>query len=156
MPKKYEDFTPEADIKDYVKDILEKRGKEFHNLVEDIEKTIRQTPEYKLWSIKHRKSVDKCQVCGIEFNKKIKAEVHHTPLTLYEIVVNALDELINSGKELTTTEVIDKVIDWHVNEKIGSLTICTCCHKQAHYEREEFGEEITINSVLRKRDEQGQ
>ncbi len=147
---KYKQFieNPNINIKDFIKKQLNERSDQFFTIIEDIEKMIRYSTEYKLWSMKHKLGINKCQICGIEFNKKLKPQVHHTPNTLFDIVMNVIIDKSEKNIELDTIDIVKEVIDLHINEEVSCITICPCCHKQAHYEKEMLGEEITIKKKL--------
>jgi len=126
--------------------------KEFDNLIKQVEKVIRDMPEYKKWSQIRASEHDYCQICGIPFEETgLKKHVHHTPVTLYEIVVKELKQMTEAEQQFVkTTELIDRVIEKHLSGEVMSIVVCPCCHKRCHYEKKEFGNEISLERRLQE------
>ena len=129
--------------------------KEFDKLISQVEKVIRDMPEYKMWASIRAESKDYCQLCGVPFDETgLKKHVHHTPLTLYEIVVAELNEMLSQrtgdGETpiIRTIELIDRVVEKHLSGEVSSVVLCPCCHKRCHYEKKEYGGEITLDRKL--------
>ena len=134
--------------------------KEFDKLISQVEKVIRDMPEYKLWAKVRASQFEYCQLCGIPFDETgLKKHVHHTPVTLYEIVVAELEEMLKERTEknqsgnipINTIELIDRVIEKHLSGEVMSVVLCPCCHKRCLYEKKEFGDEVTLYRALNER-----
>jgi tRNA(Ile)-lysidine synthase TilS/MesJ len=126
--------------------------KEFDHLIKQIEKVIRYMPEYRRWSQIRASEHDYCQLCGVPFDETgLRKEVHHTPLTLYEIVVEELRQMTETEQAFVkTTDLIDRVIEKHLSGEVMSVVICPCCHKRLHYERKEFGNEVSLEKRIQQ------
>jgi len=128
--------------------------KEFDKLIKQVEKVIREMPEYKKWASIRAEAHDKCQLCEIPFEETgLKKHVHHTPLTLYEIVVGEVEEMLRGGNRIDTLELVDRVIEKHLSGEVMSVVVCPCCHKRCHYEKKEYGNEVTLENKLRELEE---
>jgi len=138
-------------IPDDINEILNKNTepKEFEKVVKKIENAIRTLPEYKEWAKRRASEYQYCQLCKIPFDETgLRREVHHTPLTLYEIVVQVINELIDAQEHITSAKVIGEVINRHLSNEVGSLVLCPCCHKRLHYERKEYGAEYSLDKLI--------
>jgi hypothetical protein len=124
---------------------------EFDKLVKRIESVIRNMPEYKRWVSIRGSEENYCQLCGVPFEETgLKREVHHTPFTLYELVASKIEERLNSEEPIKTEEIIEDVINEHLENNVPSVVLCKCCHKRLHYERKEYGNEVSLETKLRE------
>ena len=133
--------------------IYRKEGtkEDFDSLIKKVEAVIRKTPEYKEWVRIRGSEEDYCQLCGIPFDETgLRKEVHHTPFTLYELVQAKIEERIKADAPIKTEEIVEDVINDHLDGNVPSLVLCPCCHKRLHYERKEFGHEVTLEEKLQK------
>jgi hypothetical protein len=96
-------------------------------VVKSLEKAFRALPEYELWSVSHRKYL--CEWKDCPFNSDISSlQVHHYPLTLFEIV----SEMIDENLELTPYQILGKIIEIHSEDKVDSITLCKHHHAMFH------------------------
>jgi len=68
-----------------------------------------------------------CQECG----STKKLEVHHNGEQMSDI----LHSFVDKNKEYTFDEkrnIMNEVIDYHINNKVSGKTLCKECHKQRH------------------------
>ena len=128
------------DISDYFGYDLTK-PKQIEKLTRKTSNLIRKFPEYDTWAKIKRRGYTHCPICG-KPPENAKPEVHHEPLTLFEIVFNYITELIDKNEILnySPTEIARHILDQHLNDKIDSITICELCHKEIHNLRKVNGE----------------
>jgi hypothetical protein len=112
------------------------KDKVINRLVKNIMYIVRKTPEYSYWA-KNAKTYgdDTCCVCEIPYDKlSNRVDTHHYPLTLYEIIFNKLDIMIDNETifNYTPLEFCKLIIDDHINGKVDFINICHFCHDKYH------------------------
>ena len=106
--------------------------KDLTKLIKKIEKLVRESPEYKFWVKKCRAGYTTCPLCKTH-SEIDPPEVHHEPLTLYEIVEDVLNKHIDVDIEnLLPIDIVKEVIQLHLNNKVGYKVICSSCHERIH------------------------
>ena len=135
-----------TDIAKSVEEVLRSEtGKEFESFVKKIVSMVRQVPEYKMWIAKAKSFKDLCEVCGSKFKEVgLKSEFHHTPETLFEIVVDTIKQYNKSKQPYMTVDIVREVVEKHLSEEVQGVVVDPCCHKLLHYERETTGEELSL------------
>jgi len=126
---------PDYDKEDYNLSDEKEREKYF----KDIEKIVRGSFEYREYISYLREFMDmnKCSffenVNNLEsFN--IKIHLHHTPITLYEIVVTIFNKRIYN-RESTDAEMVAKEVMYvHYCILIGLIPLCETVHELVHNE----------------------
>lgn len=122
----------------------------YKRFINDITNSIRSTPEYKLWRDLCQRNWEATQgpICGCcdgaYEEMGLKSDVHHTPVTLGEIIESVLQNMRGIQSEITTGVIIEQILELHVEGKIPNMVVCECCHKRLHYEKKTFGEEVTL------------
>ncbi len=106
--------------------------------IKGIEKIIRSSNEYSkefIPFIKYHVGLDKCSFfnnLNIE-RKNVKLEIHHSPLTLYEIVTIAIKYYgTNCDKFLNVFKIAEIVMKWHWEGIIGLIPLSNTVHKLVH------------------------
>ena len=69
----------------------------------------------------------KCTECG----SSKKLEVHHNNETMSDILSNYVDKTKDYNFD-EKREIMNKVIDYHINSEVGGKTLCKKCHKKLH------------------------
>jgi hypothetical protein len=102
-------------------------------LTKKISSIVRKAPEYEIWASKKRRGYTRCPLRN-RTPDAAKPEVHHEPLTLYEIIYNRIIELIENEEILnySPTEIAYDILAKHLDDKVDSITICELCHKEIH------------------------
>jgi hypothetical protein len=136
--KKYELYEV-IDLHDYFGYDLTKE-KNIIRLTKRISSLCRKTPEYDIWAKIKKRGYEKCPICG-RAPELAKPEVHHDP-TLFEVIYNTVTELINKNEILNYSpiQLVNLIMEKHLNDKISSQTICELCHKEIHNLRKLNGE----------------
>jgi hypothetical protein len=65
-------------------------------------------------------------------NKHISIEIHHDPLTLYDIVEIVLCKYEAEGLEIDEFDIADEVMELHYNNMIGLIPLSKTAHQLAH------------------------
>jgi len=101
--------------------------------IKHLQKIIRGSMSYDVWQKRSKIGVYICPVCG-ESNDYIKFESHHYPKTLFDIVDEYLQHLIdlNQIDEKTDFDVAQEIMDMHLRKDINYIVLCQYCHKKYH------------------------
>ena len=65
-------------------------------------------------------------------NKKIRIEVHHAPLTLYDITKLVLDRTIRTGEEVNCMLIAEEVTRIHYMNQVGLIPLSKTLHEVVH------------------------
>ena len=107
--------------------LIETEKKQF---VRSIERLIRTSPEYKKW-LKFVHGVlgleYKCYKTG-EPDGACKIELHHYPLTLFDLVVISMEK----NEYYTSFYLAEEVMSWHYKNYIGFIPLTTTTHQMCH------------------------
>ncbi len=117
---------------------LERRSfeddKEYKRYIKAIERIIRGSVEYKEFVTFCRDTLKAttCSFTGWNIADTDDIEIHHYPLTLFEIVQGVIDDRIAKGKEFSTFELSAEIMKLHFNMNIGIVTLSGTLHKSYH------------------------
>ena len=105
--------------------------------IKNIESIIRNSFEYRKF-IHYLKKEAKLSYCSLmgnlseEFYNKISIEMHHHPVTLYDLVDTVLNKTLKEEREFTKFSIANEVMELHFNLKIGIVPLTTTAHQLAH------------------------
>jgi len=126
----------------HVLDDFESEG-ELIRYAKKLAQVYRKLYEYSEWSKARQRGTDKCENCGIEFEEDvIKPNVHHEPLTLTEIILKTIDEMLQNDETVNSFTILERVHEKHMNDEVGYKVLCECCHKMIHRKRKKEGKTI--------------
>lgn len=93
----------------------------------------RTTIEYKEWSayVKDVLGFKTCEFTN-ETSDEITVEIHHHPLTLYDIVDIVLSTYLTNEIEFCTLDIIKDVLILHYNNNVGYVPIVASLHEKYH------------------------
>ena len=107
--------------------------------IKNIERIIRSSDEYRTY-IKFLKEYVDMTKCAF-FNgitsvdkRKIHIEIHHAPLTLFEIVMIVVDKWILEGIPINDLLIADEVMRIHFANKVGLIPLSKTVHQLVHSE----------------------
>lgn len=94
---------------------------------------VRSSPEYRLWVdyIKDVSGIHDCAITG-EKGTQVTIEMHHHPITLYEIIKAIVSNCDVSIKEYCSFDISTEVIEHHYNDKIGYIPLAITLHEKYH------------------------
>ncbi len=107
--------------------------KDFRSFIKNVEKLIRASNEYKLWTKYITEYLGETE-CAFT-NEKITEcplAIHHHPITLYVIVEAVVTEIMAKGLEFSTFDVATKVIELHFQNKVGYVVLLSDLHSKYH------------------------
>ena len=124
---------PTYDIPDY--DLFNE--KDFKKYLDDVEKTIRGSFEYKAFIAYLRENMDmnKCSfyqnVNNID-TFKIKIEIHHEPITLYDMCIVVYNKRVAMHEDLDIEMVAKEVMYLHYMLYVGLIPLAETVHELVH------------------------
>lgn len=110
---------------------------EKNNIVKAVEAEVRASLEYSDYIAYLRANVgmDACAFfnnVSKTNNKKVRIEVHHAPLTLYDITKLVLDRAIRTGEEINTLLLAEEVTRIHYMNQVGLIPLSKTLHEVVH------------------------
>ena len=105
--------------------------------IKEIEKIIRSSQEYKDYIKYLKENVDMTR-CAFFKNvnsnvSKVKIEIHHEPLTLYDIVETVLNKHIDEDNGCVNAyDVAEEVMRLHYQDEVGLIPLSITLHKMVH------------------------
>lgn len=124
---------PEFDQEEF--DIYD--DKDYKKYIAEVEKVVRQSPEYK-WMIEYLRNymdMDKCaffqNVTNAE-RSKMRIEIHHSPFTLYDIVVTVIQKRIYYKEDMDVEMVAREVMILHYKLMVGLIPLSRTPHELVH------------------------
>ena len=123
------DATPEQKI------TLTDREKD--KFIKKVEKIVRISGEYRDCTAFLRQYIgmDKCAFfnnISKATNKKIKIEIHHEPLTLYDICDIIVTKWMAAGQVLNDLLVAEEVAELHYEDQVGLIPLSKTLHEVVH------------------------
>lgn len=112
-------------------------NREKTKFIKRIEKQIRSSMEYRDYIAYLRENIgmDACAFynnVGQETSKRIRIEVHHAPLTLYDIVNVVVNKYEEEGLPLNSLYIADEVMDIHYKNFVGLIPLSKTIHEVVH------------------------
>lgn len=110
---------------------------EKNRLIKRIERIVRSSGEYRdyITFLRQNIGMDACAFFNNvtkQTNRKIKIEVHHVPLTLYDIVKIVLEKYIQTGEQLDDLLIAEEVTKIHYNNQVGLIPLSKTLHEVVH------------------------
>lgn len=127
--------------KDDIPEVVYKEGLgtdvEKVKLIKRIESIVRSSGEYQDYTFFLRKNMD-MDSCAFFHNiskatgSKVRVEIHHSPLTLFDIASIVLERAIAEGGEINDLLLADEVAELHYNNMVGLIPLSKTLHELAH------------------------
>jgi hypothetical protein len=107
--------------------------KEFTAFVKKVEMCIRRSPEYSDWRdfIKDDLGNDAC-VFTSEIAGVVTIELHHHPLSLYDICTIVILDYFERNKQFTSLVIANEILKLHYKNAVGYVPIVTTLHEKYH------------------------
>lgn len=120
--------------------------KEFIKFIKSVERLVRASTEYREFITFTRDSLnaDVCSFTGETEEETGDVELHHYPLTLFDIVKSVVDEFIFKDKAFTSFEIAEEVIQLHYQLKISIVPLAGTLHKKYHKGNLQIPIEFTV------------
>lgn len=124
---------PEFSVQDY--DMFDE--KDAAKYIKDLERFVRQSLEYKQM-VQYLREYMNMRNCAFlpnvsnEFTPKIRIEIHHSPMTLYEICSIIIKKRMSLGESLNIEAVAYEVLYIHYCLMVGLIPLSETVHELVH------------------------
>jgi len=107
--------------------------KEYERFVRNIVSQVRRTYEYQMW-VKYVKDTLGHNICALsgEVSKDVTIEIHHHPLTLFDICESVVNTHTIRGEQYCSADITVEVLECHYKNIIGYIPLCTTLHEKYH------------------------
>ena len=108
-------------------------AKEFEAFIKNVEKMVRFSLEYRLWTnyITEHLGNTHCAITKESMNE-CSIQIHHHPITLYNVVKGVLNKFLSTEQEFSSFDVSTKVIELHFQNKVGWIPLVSSLHEKYH------------------------
>jgi len=106
---------------------------QYTKMIKKIEFLIRKSFQYDIWQKRSKIGVKECPICE-ENLYYVKPESHHYPLTLFDIVDNKLQYLIQKNEldNYDEFDICQMVMHDHIMGQVDFVVLCKQCHEKFH------------------------
>lgn len=124
---------PYFDLEQY--DLMDE--KDFRHYINDLERVVRNSFEYRSL-IKYLKNIEGMDVCSFldnvssRDNSKVKIEIHHSPLTLYDICFTVFKKRQFNHEDISINAVAEEVMWLHYAGWVGLIPLSATVHEMVH------------------------
>ena len=111
--------------------------KQYIKCVKHLQRMIRGSMSYDAWQRRSKIGVKECPICNLNRDEdRAKFESHHYPKTLFDVVDEHLQYLIETNQldNLTDFDVCQEIMDLHFQHQVNYIVLCEYCHKKYHDE----------------------
>lgn len=107
--------------------------KEQKRFVKNVEAIVRKSTEYREWVdyVKQVLGYFSCEVTG-ELGSQVTVEIHHHPISLFDITNAVVYKYILEEKEFCTFDIAQEVIQLHFCGHIGFVPLVKTMHEKVH------------------------
>lgn len=111
--------------------------KDYKHYIADLERIVRNSFEYR-WLIGFLKNTEGMDVCSFLYNvsskdnTKVRIEIHHSPLTLYDICATVVKKRQHNNEDLEINSVAEEVIWLHYAGWVGLIPLSETVHNMVH------------------------
>ena len=124
---------PYFDLEQY--DLMDE--KDFRHYINDLERVVRNSFEYRSL-IRYLKNIEGMDVCSFldnvssRDNSKVKIEIHHSPLTLYDICFTVFKKRQFNHEDISINGVAEEVMWLHYAGWVGLIPLSATVHEMVH------------------------
>lgn len=111
--------------------------KDFKHYISDLERIVRTSFEYRTL-ISYLKNTEGMDVCSFlenvssRDNKKVSIELHHSPLTLFDICLTVFRKRQANHEDININAVAEEVIWLHYAGWVGLIPLSATVHEMVH------------------------
>lgn len=123
------------DFPDFEYDLMDE--KDYKKYMKDLERTIRNTFEYRsmVSYLRENMNMDQCAFYENVNNRetfRIQIHLHHHPFTLYDICYIVLQKRLKYGESIDIEDVAYEVLSIHYNCLVGLIPLSETVHELVH------------------------
>lgn len=117
--------------------------KEFNTFIKNVEKIVRTSDLYSYYiSVLKLNGLDSDAIMGNMCDEDVEIEMHHYPLTLYEIVEIIILNEVKNKNNISTFLISKLVMDEHFHNNIGIVMLSKNNHILAHEKKIRIGKKL--------------
>ena len=111
--------------------------KDFKHYIADLERVVRNSFEYRIF-ISYLKNTEGMDVCSFlenvtsRNNPKVRTEIHHSPLTLYDICLAVFKKRQRLHEDISINAVAEEVMWLHYAGWVGLIPLSETVHEIVH------------------------
>ena len=107
--------------------------RKFIQCIKHLEMMVRRSMSYTSWQKRSKYAVSSCPICSENFGY-VRAESHHHPVTLFDIVETILQKHIdlNDLNDFTDFQIAEEIMAQHFAKKVDYIVLCKHCHEKYH------------------------
>lgn len=111
-------------------------GTDWHKFIDSTKLMVRTSDEYREY-IAHVKTFNNLKNCAFLGNVddcegEVDIEIHHTPLTIHEVIEIIATDMLFEKKSITTFDVAQRVMEEHFRNMIGIVPVSKTIHELIH------------------------
>jgi hypothetical protein len=105
----------------------------YKKFINSVERQVRSSPEYKDW-ISYLRGELGATECSLthEVNDETSVEIHHHPISLFNVCSIICNTLMTKGEFFSTFDVAQFVIALHFQGKVGFIPLVKSIHEKFH------------------------
>jgi len=113
---------------------IELGDKEYTKFIKQVERLVRASIEYKefISFVRESYKANVCALTGETQEETNDVEIHHYPLTLFDICKIVLDSKLEKGEKFSSFDVALEVIKLHFSMSVGIVPLIGTLHKKYH------------------------
>jgi len=107
--------------------------KEQIKFIKNVEVAVRRSNEYRYWTsyITDALGHTTCSLTQ-ESMHECTIEIHHHPITLYNICTAVIQECMNKQEKFCSFDIATKIIELHFQDKVGYIPLLSSLHEKYH------------------------
>lgn len=110
--------------------------------IKSVERLVRSSLEYRdyIQYLKENVGMDACAFfsnINRDNNKRVRIEVHHAPLTLYDICDTILKKYENLGMKICALDIAEEAMQLHYKNMVGLIPLSKTLHEVIHSDNSE-------------------
>jgi hypothetical protein len=107
--------------------------KEHIKFVKNVETAVRRSNEYHYWTsyITDALGHTTCSLTK-ESMHECSVEIHHHPITLYNICVAVIQDCMNKQEKFCSFDIATKIIELHFQDRVGYIPLLSSLHEKYH------------------------
>ena len=110
--------------------------KSFKKFMADLENIVRNSFEYRqlMAYLRNTENFNRCSVLNVvsEPGSKVRIEIHHSPLTLYDICLTVFKKRMDKHESVRICDIAEEVLYLHYIGWVGLIPLSATVHESVH------------------------
>lgn len=112
-------------------------SKDYARFIQDTERAVRMSYEYRqlIGYLRNTEGMNKCSFLGNVTNvdnTKVRIEIHHSPLTLYDIAATVIKKRLHNQESIDIFDCAKEVMWLHYMGFVGLIPLSETVHEMVH------------------------